>query len=106
STPIIAVMALFYGVGHWNSFFNALIYLSDRSMYPLQMILRELLILQDMSSNTVSNVTSEMANMLYSKQQLAQVIKYGVMIVSSLPVIIVYPFLQKYFVKGMMVGSI
>lgn len=106
STPIIAVMALFYGVGHWNSFFNALIYLSDRSMYPLQMILREILILQDMSSNTVSNVTSEMANMLYSKQQLAQVIKYGVMIVSSLPVIIVYPLLQKYFVKGMMVGSI
>lgn len=106
STPIIAVMALFYGVGHWNSFFNALIYLSDRSMYPLQMILREILILQDMSSNTVSNVTSEIANMLYSKQQLAQVIKYGVMIVSSLPVIIVYPFLQKYFVKGMMVGSI
>lgn len=106
STPIIAVMALFYGVGHWNSFFSALIYLSDRSMYPLQMILREILILQDMSSNTVNNVTSEMANMLYSKQQLAQVIKYGVMIVSSLPVIIVYPFLQKYFVKGMMVGSI
>ncbi|EAC3883444.1 carbohydrate ABC transporter permease, partial [Listeria monocytogenes] len=94
STPIIAVMALFYGVGHWNSFFSALIYLSDRSMYPLQMILREILILQDMSSNTVNNVTSEMANMLYSKQQLAQVIKYGVMIVSSLPVIIVYPFLQ------------
>lgn len=106
STPIIAVMALFYGVGHWNSFFSALIYLSDRSMYPLQMILREILILQDMSSNTVNNVTSEMANMLYSKQQLAQVIKYGVMIVSSLPVIIVYPFLQKYFVKGMIVGSI
>ncbi|MEQ7027459.1 carbohydrate ABC transporter permease [Enterococcus gallinarum] len=106
STPIIAVMALFYGVGHWNSFFSALIYLSDKSMYPLQMILREILILQDMSSNTVSNVTSEMASMLYSKQQLAGVIKYGVMIVSSLPVIIVYPFLQKYFVKGMMVGSI
>ena len=65
STPIIAVMALFYGVGHWNSFFSALIYLSDKSMYPLQMILREILILQDMSSNTVSNVTSEMASMLY-----------------------------------------
>ena len=106
ATPIIAVMALFYGVGHWNSFFSALIYLSDKSMYPLQMILREILILQDMSSNTVSNVTAEMASMLYSKQQLAEVIKYGVMIVSSLPVIIVYPFLQKYFVKGMMVGSI
>lgn len=107
STPIIAVLALFYGVGHWNSFFSALIYLSDKSMYPLQMVLREILILQDMSSNTVgSNVTAEVANMLYSKQQLAAVIKYGVMIVSSLPVIMVYPFLQKYFVKGMMVGSI
>lgn len=106
STPIIAVMALFYGVGHWNSFFSALIYLSDKSMYPLQMVLREILVLQDMSSNTVSNVSSDMANMLYSKQQLASVIKYGVMIVSSLPVIVVYPFLQKYFVKGMMVGSI
>lgn len=106
STPIIAVMALFYGVGHWNSFFSALIYLSDKSMYPLQMVLREILILQDLSSNTVNTMTADMASMLHSKQQLAQVIKYGVMIVSSLPVIIIYPFLQKYFVKGMMVGSL
>ena len=90
----------FYGVGHWNSFFSALIYLSDKSMYPLQMILREILILQDMSSNTVSNVTSEMASMLYSKQQLAEVIKYGVMIVSSLPVIIVYPFCRNILSKA------
>lgn len=75
-------------------------------MYTLQLVLREILILQDMSSNTVSNISADTANMLYSKQQLAAVIKYGVMIVSTLPVIIVYPFLQKYFVKGMMVGSI
>ncbi|MGX7418238.1 carbohydrate ABC transporter permease [Carnobacterium gallinarum] len=107
STPIIAVMALFYGVGHWNSFFSALIYLSDKTMYPLQMVLREILVLQDMSSNSVNTqMTGDMASMLFSKQQLAQVIKYGVMIVSTLPIIIVYPFLQKYFVKGMLVGSV
>lgn len=106
SAPIIAVMGLFYGVGHWNDYFSALIYLSDKAMYPLQMVLREILVLQDMSSNSVSNMTSDAAQLLYSKQQLAAVIKYGVMIVSSLPVIIIYPFLQKYFVKGMMVGSI
>lgn len=107
STPIIAVMALFYGVGHWNGFFSALIYLSDKSMYPLQMVLREILVLQDMSSNSIGGtMASEMAELMYSKQQLAAVIKYGVMIVSTLPIIAVYPFLQKYFVKGMMVGSV
>lgn len=107
STPIIAVMALFYGVGHWNSYFSSLIYLSDKSMYPLQMVLREILVLQDMSSNpTGGTMTGDLAALMYSKQQLASIIKYGVMIVSTLPIIIVYPFLQKYFVKGMMVGSV
>ncbi len=106
SKPILAVMALFYGVGHWNSYFNALIYISDRSKYPLQMILREILVLQDMSSNPTMQMTGEMAEYLYSQQQLGQVIQYGVMIVSTLPLIIVYPFLQKYFVKGVMIGSL
>lgn len=106
SKPILAVMALFYGVGHWNSYFNALIYISDRSKYPLQMILREILVLQDMSSNPTLQMTGEMAEFLYSQQQLGQVIQYGVMIVSTLPLIIVYPFLQKYFVKGVMIGSL
>ena len=106
STPIIAVMALFYGVGHWNSYFSALIYLSDKSMYPLQMVLREILVLNDMSSTPTGGMTAEMAELMYSKQQLAAIIKYGVMIVSTLPIIVIYPFLQKYFVKGMMVGSV
>ncbi|MBS4217479.1 carbohydrate ABC transporter permease [Bacillus sp. FJAT-49711] len=105
SAPIIAVMALFYGVGHWNGYFNALIYLSDRKLYPLQLVLREILVLQDMSSNN-TNITGEMAQLMHSKQQLAAIIKYGVMIVSTLPVIIVYPFLQRYFVKGVMIGSL
>ena len=106
SKPIIAVMALFYGIGHWNQFFNALLYLNDRDKYPLQMILREILVIQDMSSNPNLNVTGEMAEFIYSQQQLGQVIKYGVMIVSALPIIIIYPFLQRYFVKGVMVGAI
>jgi putative aldouronate transport system permease protein len=105
SAPIIAVMALFYGVGHWNGYFNALIYLSDKEMFPLQLVLREILVLQEMSSQS-TNLTGSMAEALHSKQQLAAVIKYGVMIVSTLPIIIVYPFLQRYFVKGVMIGSL
>lgn len=105
SLPIIAVMALFFGVGHWNSFFSALIYLSKRTMYPLQLVLREILVNQDLTSNP-EVMSDGVAEALYNKKQLAQVIKYGVMIVSVLPVIAIYPFLQKYFVKGVMVGSL
>lgn len=105
SAPIIAVMALFYGVGHWNGYFNALIYLSDKDLYPLQLVLREILVLQEMSSQSTS-LTGSMAEMLHSKEQLAAIIKYGVMIVSTLPIIIVYPFLQRFFVKGVMIGSL
>jgi len=105
SAPIIAVMALFYGVGHWNGYFNALIYLSDKEMFPLQLVLREILVLQEMTSQS-TNITGSMAEIMHSKQQLAGVIKYGVMIVSVLPIIIVYPFLQRYFVKGVMIGSL
>lgn len=106
SKPILAVMALFYGIGHWNQYFNALVYINDRDKYPLQMILREILVLQDMSSNPSQQMTGEMAKLLYSQQQLGQVIKYGVMIVATLPLILVYPLLQKYFVKGVMIGSL
>lgn len=105
SAPIIAVMALFYGVDHWNQYFNALIYLSDRGLYPLQLVLREILVLQEMTSGS-TNMTGEMAEFLHSQQQLSAIIKYGVMIVSSLPIIIVYPFLQRHFVKGVMIGSL
>jgi len=105
SAPIIAVMALFYGVGHWNGYFNALIYISDKEMFPLQLVLREILVLQEMAAQN-TNLSSSMAQALHSKQQLASVIKYGVMIVSVLPIIIVYPFLQRYFVKGVMIGSL
>lgn len=106
SLPIIAVMGLFYGVGHWNSFFGALIYLTDKAKYPLQMILREILVLQDLSSTGNQMMNASMAELAFSKQQLSEVIKYGVMIVSTLPIIMIYPFLQKYFVKGVMIGSL
>jgi putative aldouronate transport system permease protein len=106
SKPILSVMALFYGVGHWNQYFNALIYIDDRNKYPLQMILREILVLQDFSSNPTTQMTEETAIYLQQQQSLGAIIQYGVMIVATLPIILVYPFLQKYFVQGVMIGSI
>lgn len=106
SKPIIAVMALFYGVGHWNQYFQALLYIDDRSKYPLQMVLREILVLQDLSSNPSTIMTEATAEYLNQQQNLSAIIKYGVMIVATLPIIMVYPFLQKYFVKGVMLGSL
>lgn len=99
SAPIIAVMVIFYGVGHWNAFFTALIYFKDAKRFPLQLVLREILIQNDMQDMTGDGT-------LLSQQILAESIKYSVIIVSSLPVLMLYPFLQKYFVKGVMVGAI
>ncbi|KRM23705.1 ABC transporter permease subunit [Schleiferilactobacillus harbinensis] len=108
SAPIIAVMALFYGVGQWNSYFSALVYLQNKNLYPLQMVLRQILVLQDLQQGaaTGATVTQSAAQAAFSKEQLVAVIKYGVMIVSSLPVILVYPFLQRFFVKGVLIGSL
>lgn len=99
SKPIIAVMALFYAVGHWNSFFNALIYIRHESLYPLQLILREILMISQ-SDAIDGNVGLE------DKILLAESIKYAVIIISSLPVWLMYPFVQRHFVKGVMIGSI
>ncbi|MBD2848161.1 carbohydrate ABC transporter permease [Paenibacillus sp. IB182496] len=106
SAPIIAVMALFYGVMHWNSYFTALIYLNDESKYPLQMVLRQILVLQQMGSETNEALSSDMAAAAASKAEVASLVKYAVIIVSTLPVIAVYPFLQRYFVQGVMIGSV
>jgi len=100
STPIIAVMVLFYAVGHWNAFFNAIIYLRNQTLYPLQIILREILI-----QNSLEVVSGESFGM-YEKVMKGETMKYSIIIISSLPVIIMYPFVQKYFVKGIMVGAI
>lgn len=103
SKAIIAIMVLFYAVGHWNSYFSAMIYLNDQEKYPLQLILRNLLIEADVSasSNMVGDSTA-----LAELQRIADQIKYGAIIVSSVPVLILYPFVQKYFVQGVTIGSI
>lgn len=97
SGPIIAVMVLFYGVSQWNSWFPALLYLHDRGLYPLQMILREVLIQSD-----ISNMAGGMGDV----EIIGDGLKYATMVVASLPVMCLYPFLQKYFVKGVMIGAV
>lgn len=104
SKPIIAVIGLYYAVGHWNSFFSALIYLKDRSRFPLQLILREILIMNEISTEMLT--TGDDIEMMSRQAKVAELIKYAVIIVSTLPVLAAYPFIQKYFVKGVMVGAI
>ena len=97
SAPILAVMVLFYGVGLWNSWFPALLYLRERALYPLQMVLREILIESDISN---------MAGGTGDVEIIGDGLKYATMIVATLPVMCLYPFLQKYFVKGVMIGAV
>jgi putative aldouronate transport system permease protein len=106
SMPIIAVMALFYGVGHWNSYFSAMIYLNDSSKYPLQLFLRQILVLQEMAAQGGGAIDTSSATAMNSKAEIAALVKYAVIIVSTLPVIAIYPFLQRYFVQGVMIGSV
>ncbi|CAH1053962.1 carbohydrate ABC transporter permease [Paenibacillus pseudetheri] len=106
SMPIIAVMALFYGVGHWNSYFGAMIYLNDDAKYPLQLVLRQILVLQEMQSQVGGIIDATAAAAQNNKAEIASLVKYGVIIVSTLPIIAVYPFLQRYFVQGVMIGSV
>jgi putative aldouronate transport system permease protein len=99
--PIIAVLVLMYAVGNWNSYFDALIYLNSQDLYPLQLVLRNILVLNQM--NTLSpQVAYKMAHL----QGLADLLKYALIVVSSLPILLFYPFIQKHFVKGMMIGSV
>lgn len=99
SLPVVAVMILFYGVSHWNSWFGAMIYLQDRSLFPMQLILREILISNDTTSMTIDASAADVA-------RIGQTIKYATIIIATVPVLMLYPFLQKYFVKGVMIGAI
>ncbi|MEC0209740.1 carbohydrate ABC transporter permease [Paenibacillus ehimensis] len=99
SMPVIAVMMLYYGVSHWNSWFHAMIFLQDRSLYPLQLVLREILLQGEASSMAVGATDSDVA-------MLSVTLKYATIIVATVPILLVYPFLQKYFVKGALVGAI
>lgn len=97
-------MTLFYGISHWNSYFDGMIYLSDRKLFPLQVILREILsVAQTASSQTMS---AEDAVTMAEQARIADLVKYVIMIVATAPVMLIYPFVQKYFVKGVMIGSV
>jgi len=100
SRPILAVITLFYAVGHWNAFFNAIIYLRDQKLYPLQIVLREIML-----QNSLEAVGGDMTGM-YEKVMRGETMKYAVIIVASVPVLLFYPLVQKYFTKGIMVGAI
>lgn len=98
---LVGVIGMYYAVGHWNSYFSALLYITKRSLYPLQLILREILIQSQISVDDMVAMETES-----NRYQLAEQIKYALVIVASLPVLMIYPFIQKYFVKGIMIGSI
>lgn len=97
SKATVAVMILFYAVGHWSSWFNAMIYLNDRAKYPLQLILREILI----SNSDNANVAAD-ADVMF----LEEIVKYATIVVSTVPILVIYPFAQKYFMAGVMMGSV
>jgi len=99
SMPVVAVMILWYAVGHWNSYFSALVYLRNNELYPLQLVLRDILI----ANNTDSMMTGALGD---DKYAIGETIKYAAIMVSTLPIICLYPFLQKYFIKGVMIGAI
>ncbi|MEG0691906.1 MAG: carbohydrate ABC transporter permease [Oscillospiraceae bacterium] len=101
SSAIIAILVLYYGVGHWNSYFNAMIYLTSPEKFPLQLELRSILVKSAMKQSMVKDLAE-----LQRQQQLAELMKYSLIIISSVPILLVYPFIQKYFVKGVMIGSI
>ena len=101
SGPIIAVNALFYAVGQWNQYFNALIYLTKPDLFPLQLILREILVQNQVDFSQISDV-----NQLMARQQLQDLLKYSLIVVASAPVLIIYPFVQKHFVRGVLIGSL
>jgi multiple sugar transport system permease protein/putative aldouronate transport system permease protein len=103
STPVIAVIALSFATGHWNSYFSAMIYLNDIPKFPLQLILRSILI-----ENSVSIGPDSITNImdLLEKQYLSELLKYALIVVSSIPLLVIYPVLQRFFIKGIMVGSL
>ena len=101
SKPIIAVITLYYAVGHWNAYFNAMIYLNDVDKYPLQLILREILLASQISLDDMVDVEAMVA-----KQGLSDILKYALIVVATAPILCVYPFIQRYFIKGVMIGSV
>jgi multiple sugar transport system permease protein/putative aldouronate transport system permease protein len=103
SSAILAVITLFYAVFHWNAFLDAFLFLSKRSLLPLQLILREILILNQIDAGMLAGVDVEA---LEQREGMVQILKYASIVVASVPVLMIYPFIQRYFVKGVMIGSL
>ncbi len=103
SAPIIGVLTLYYAVGHWNSYMSALLYLRRKEQWPLQMVLRDILVQNQYTAADAAATDPE--NMLYL-EKLREGMKYSLIVVASIPMLVLYPFLQKFFVKGIMLGSI
>lgn len=99
--PLIAILALFYAVNHWNTYFNALIYLKDQALFPLQIVLREILILNTIDASMLMDIDD-----LVAREGMRELLKYSLIMVATVPVLILYPFVQKHFIRGMMIGSI
>lgn len=109
SAPIIAVITLYYAVGHWSSYFNAMIYVMDTDLHPLQLVLRRILILNETAFDEAvmsGDNSGDMLAMLDRLRELATTMKYSLVFIASAPMLIAYPFVQKYFIKGIMVGSL
>ena len=103
SKPVIAVLALIFAVAQWNSYFYALIFLNSQDLYPLQLVLRQVLVLNQVSPSAISNITPE--QMQYF-QNLQTLLKYALIVIGSLPMLVLYPFAQRYFVKGLRLGAL
>lgn len=104
SMPIIAVITLFYAVGHWNTYFNAFIFLKSQNLYPLQIVLREILIQNNINMEMLSNVVD--VENAAKREGLSNLLKYSLIVVATAPLMVVYPFVQRHFVKGVMIGSL
>ncbi len=105
SKAIIAIMVLYYGVGHWNSYFSALLYMQTEDKYPLQLVLRSILVQNSAQlSQTITSAAQQEA--MRKQQEAVELMKYSLIIISSIPVLILYPFIQKHFTKGVMIGSV
>lgn len=101
SKAVIAVITLYYAITHWNAYFNALVYLKDEKLYPLQIVLKDILVSNQVNANMIYD-----AELAEAKEGLSELLKYSLIVVSVIPVLIIYPFVQKHFVTGIMVGSV
>lgn len=107
SAPIIAVMALFYGVGHWNSYYSALLYVRNSNLFPLQLVLRNILISNEMALAAIAlEGDSDALTVAVQRAYMAETMRYAIIFIASFPLLCAYPFVQKHFVKGVMIGSV